>query len=236
MDLKRLQRNMYELHGRSPAQRMALAGFGAVWAALVWWLLLGGGLQTAGAWFAWTWTPGDLPRRACLATALSIYYVRILFTEFVFLNRGVSWSEVLTIVPWIFCIYVLLAATGGQNASALRVTGYMGIALFAVGSWMNSYSEYTRHVWKERVENRARLYTEGLFRYSRHPNYLGDLISFSGLCMISGSWVTVLIPVTMLAGFVFVNVPVLDSHLSEKYGEAFDEYAHQTWKLIPFIY
>jgi len=236
MDLKRLQRDMYELPGHSLVQRMTMAGFGAVWAGLVWWLLLSGGIQTVGAWFGWTWAPGDLPRRVCLATALSVYYVRILFTEFVFLKRGVGWSEVFTIAPWLLCIYALLALAGGRNESALGGPGYVGITLFVAGSWMNSYAEYRRHVWKQRPENRGRLYTEGLFRYLRHPNYFGDLISFSGLCMIAGEWITVLIPVAMLAGFVFVSVPVLDSHLRKKYGKAFDEYAHRTRKLIPFVY
>ena len=76
-----------------------------------------------------------------------------------------SWSEVFTIVPWILCIYVLLSATGGRNAGAFGMTGAIGIVMFAVGSWMNSYAEYARHVWKRRPGNRERLYTEGLFRY-----------------------------------------------------------------------
>ena len=101
---------------------------------------------------------------------------------------------------------------------------------------MNSYSEYARHVWKRQPENRGHLCTEGLFRYSRHPNYLGDLISFSGLCLISGAWVTAAVPLLMLCGFVFVNIPVLDSHLHDRYGDAFDEYARRTRKLVPFVY
>lgn len=40
----------------------------------------------------------------------------------------------------------------------------------------------------------------------------------------------------MLAGFVFVNIPVLDSHLGERYGPEFEEYASRTSKLIPFVY
>ncbi len=236
MNTRELQRSMYELRDPSIAQRLTLAGFGAVWVAVAWWLLFVGGIETAGGWFGWLWRPGDAVRRACLAAALSIYYVRILFTEFVFLERGVSWSEVFTIAPWMLCIYVLLATAGGQNASILGVTGAAGIILFAAGSWMNSYAEYARNVWKQRAENRGRLYTQGLFRYSRHPNYLGDLLSFSGLCLISGAWVTAVIPVMMLAGFVFVNIPVLDSHLREKYGAAFDKYANRTRKLIPFVY
>ncbi len=203
---------------------------------MAWWLLFGGGLETAGGWFGWTWRPGDLVRRACLAAALSIYYVRILFTEFVFLKRGVSWSEVFTIAPWMFCIYVLVAATGGQDVRVLGMTGAIGVALFAAGSWMNCAAEHSRHVWKQRPENRARLYTQGLFRHLRHPNYFGDLISFSGLCFVSAAWVTAVIPVLMLVGFVFVNVPLLDSHLRDKYGEEFYEYASRTRKLIPFMF
>lgn len=231
-----MQRNLYELRDPSVAQRLALASFVGAWLALACWLLFGGGLKTVSGWFGWIWKPGDLARRSCLAAAFSTYFIRILFTEFVFLKRGVSWSEVFTVVPWIFCIYVLLATAGGQNSSTLGVAGALGVALFVVGSWMNSYGEYKRHAWKRRPENRGRLYTEGLFRYLRHPNYFGDLMSFSGLCLIAGSWWTALIPVTMLAGFVFVNVPALDSHLHEKYGAAFDEYASRTRKLIPFVY
>jgi len=227
---------MYEVSSRSLAQRLTLAGCVGLWVALAWWLLLGGGLRTAGAWFGWAWTPGDMARRTCLAVAMTVYYVRILFTEFVFLKRGVSWSEAFTIVPWILCIYVLLAAAGGRNAGVFGAAGFVGAALFLAGSWMNSYAEYARHVWKQRPENRGRLYTEGLFRYARHPNYLGDLLSFSGLCLMAGAWVTAVIPVLMLAGFVFVNIPVLDRHLREKYGSAFDEYAGRTRKLIPFVY
>jgi protein-S-isoprenylcysteine O-methyltransferase Ste14 len=54
--------------------------------------------------------------------------------------------------------------------------------------------------------------------------------------MISGAWVTALIPLAMLAGFVFANIPALDSHLRERYGAEFDAYARRTKKLIPFVY
>jgi protein-S-isoprenylcysteine O-methyltransferase Ste14 len=233
---RKLQRDMCELRGASMAQRTVLAACGAACVAIAWWLLFGGGIETVGSWLGRTWVPGDVARRACLAAALSIYYVRILFTEFVFLKRGVSWSEVFTIAPWMLCIYLLLGIEGGRDPEPLGLVAVIGIVLFLFGSWMNSYAEYARHLWKRLPENRGRLYTQGLFRYSRHPNYLGDLISFSGICLISGAWVTAVIPVLMLVGFVFVNVPVLDSHLHDHYGAAFDDYARHTRKLIPFLY
>ncbi|MGH9430714.1 MAG: DUF1295 domain-containing protein [Terriglobia bacterium] len=234
--MRELQRNMYELTGTSRAQRITLAVMVGLWVALAWWLLLGGGIQMARAWFGWIRGSGDIARRICLATAFSIYYIRILFTEFVFLKRGVSWSEVFSIAPWALFIFLLLGIAGGTNRDALGAAGVMGVVLFVVGSWMNSHAEYARHVWKQRSENTGKLYTQELFRYSRHPNYLGDLISFSGLCLISGEWLTAVIPVLMGAGFVFVNIPALDSHLHDHYGPAFDEYARRTRKLIPFVY
>lgn len=234
--MRELQRSMYELSDPSKAQRMALAGIVGVWLVLAWWLLLGPGLRIAAAWFEWIGKPGDEIRRICLAVGFSIYYIRILFTEFVFLKRGVSWSEVFTIAPWLLCIVALLAIMGGTNSAPLGWAAAVGMVLFVVGSWMNSYAEYARHVWKSRPENRGQLYTQGLFRFSRHPNYLGDLLSFSGLCLISGAWTTTIIPVLMLIGFVFVNIPVLDAHLRDHYGSAFDDYARRTAKLIPFVY
>ena len=132
--------------------------------------------------------------------------------------------------------FVLLAVAGGTNAARFGTAATVGLVLFVIGSWMNSYAERQRHIWKQRPENRGRLYTAGLFRYSRHPNYLGDLLSFSGLCLVAGRWFTSLIPVLMLCGFVFVNIPTLDRHLRAHYGPAFDEYARRTRKLVPFVY
>ena len=68
------------------------------------------------------------------------------------------------------------------------------------------------------------------------PIYLGDVISYLGLCLISGTWVVLFIPVVTLAGFVFVSIPALDLHLRRRYGDSFDEYAKETAKLVPFVY
>jgi protein-S-isoprenylcysteine O-methyltransferase Ste14 len=231
-----LQEQMYGVIGTSRAQRVTLAFLIACCAGVAWWLLFAGGVATIAVWFGRNWPAGDLVRRASLAAALGIYFVRLLFTEFVFLKRGVSWNEVFTIAPWVFCIFVVLGLAAGTNPRPLGIFGADGIALFLLGSWMNSYAEYQRHVWKQCPDHRGRLFTLGLFRMVRHPNYLGDLISFSGVCLIAGRWFTAFIPLLMLCGFVFVNVPVLDAHLREHYGAEFDEYARKTRKLIPFVY
>jgi hypothetical protein len=236
MPKQSLHQQMYGLTGASKPQRITLAILIACCVAVAWWLLFGGGIASVASWFGRDWTAGDVARRAFLAAGLTIYFVRVLFTEFVFLKRGVSWAEVFTIAPWVFAIYVLLAITGGTNPAALGFVGFDGAVLFLLGSWTNTYAEYQRHVWKQCPDHSGKLFTQGLFRHIRHPNYFGDLLSFSGLCLLTGRWITVIIPVLMLCGFVFVNVPMLDAHLREHYGAAFDEYARKTRKLIPFVY
>ena len=228
--------DIYAEQGRAIGQRVAIAAAVGAWVAVTWWLLFGGGVGFVGGWLGKQWNPGDEMRRLVLAVALTVYFVRLLFTQFVFLKRAVSWSEAGMIVAWVLCIFLLLSLAGGTNSSPILTLGIAGAILFVLGSWMNSYAEYERQVWKRRPENQGRPYTLGLFRYSRHPNYLGDLISFSGLCLIAGRWITVSIPLGMLAGFVFANIPMLDAHLHEHYGDAFDQYAARTRKLIPFVY
>jgi steroid 5-alpha reductase family enzyme len=235
MNKEKSRTDLYATYGKSVAQRVALTMAVGACTGLAWWLLLGG-TGFVGAWLGRSWTPGDDARRMCLAVMLTAYFVRLLLTQFVFLKRAVGWREVLMIAPWVLCIYLLLAMAGGTNAAPFSVVAGVGAVLFLGGSWMNSYAEYARNVWKRQPENREHLYTLGLFRYSRHPNYLGDLISFSGLCLVSGRWITIVIPSIMLAGFLFSNIPMLDSHLHDHYGAAFDEYAARTSKLIPFVY
>jgi protein-S-isoprenylcysteine O-methyltransferase Ste14 len=229
-------KDIYAVRGSCVAQRTFLTVAIGLCVAMAWWLLLGRGIPVIGPSVGWTWSPGSEARRLCLAIALSIYFVRLLFTQFVFLKRAVSWSEAGMIAPWVLCIYLLLSFAASTNPTPFGTASAAGVLLFLLGSWMNSYTEYERHNWKQLAENRGRLYTLGLFRYVRHPNYFEDLISFSGLCLIAGRPITILIPLMMLCGFVFANIPMLDAHLHNHYGAEFDEYAERTRKLIPFVY
>jgi protein-S-isoprenylcysteine O-methyltransferase Ste14 len=217
--------SIYNSRHPSRAQRVTLAVLCAIFLAVACWLLTGGGLSRAASWFGLT-----------LAAAFTVYYIRLLFTQFVFLKRGIGWSEALTIAPWLLFIFLLLGIEGATNHTPPGAAFLLGVGLFLGGSWANTYAEFDRNRWKVRPENRGRLYTGGLFRYTRHPNYLGDLLSFSGLCLFAGRWPAAVVPALMLAGFVFVNVPMLDAHLRSHYGDAFDTYAQRTPKLIPFLY
>ena len=236
MARKSMQEKMYGLKSASRAQRAMLAVLFGALVAMAWWLLMARGVTQAGIWLGQAWHEGDSVRRMLLAVGFTVYYGRFLLAGFVFLKRGISWSEVFSIAPWLLVIVLLLSVEGGMNANPAGAAMAIGAGLFVFGSWMNTHAEWARHAWKQQPEHRGRLYTEGWFRWTRHPNYLGDVISFSGMCLIAGAWWTAVIPIVMLAGFVFFNIPILDAHLREHYGPDFEEYARRTKKLVPFVY
>jgi hypothetical protein len=48
--------------------------------------------------------------------------------------------------------------------------------------------------------------------------------------------VTAIVPDLMLAAYIVGNIPMFNSPLHDHYGGEFDEYAHRTCKLVPFLY
>ncbi|MCB1025487.1 MAG: DUF1295 domain-containing protein, partial [Acidobacteria bacterium] len=97
-------------------------------------------------------------------------------------------------------------------------------------------SEYLRKVWKEDPKNSGMLYTEGLFKYSMHINYFGDLMLFTGFSMITHNIFSFVIPLLMFFLFTFVNIPMLDKYLLDRYGKEFEEYRGRTKKFVPYLY
>jgi steroid 5-alpha reductase family enzyme len=52
----------------------------------------------------------------------------------------------------------------------------IGILLYLSGSFINTHSEYYRHAWKLKEENKGRLYAQGLFSLAMHINYSDDIL------------------------------------------------------------
>jgi protein-S-isoprenylcysteine O-methyltransferase Ste14 len=200
------------------------------------WLLVGDGILQLAHFLGVHWPPGDFPRRELLLMCALVYFLRLLLTVFVFLKRRVSWTETLTIVPWVLSIHISFALLGGTNPAPIAWRDWLALALYAFGSYLNTGSEWSRHAWKQRPENQGRLYTQGLFRLARHINYFGDLTLFSGYALLTGRMWAGIVPLLMLSGFVFINIPVLDSHLREKCAADFEPYARRTKKLVPYVY
>ena len=161
-------------------------------------------------------------------------FTRFLATLVVFLRRRIPWEEAFS-VCLAFGLYMvgfpLLARPGDPFWGAELA----GIVLFLAGSLVNTLSEYQRHRFKARSENRGRLYTGGLFSASMHVNYFGDLAWITGYACVTGTVWAFAVPVLLFVFFWFYNIPKLDAHLEERYGEEFREYRRRTRRLIPYL-
>ena len=191
---------------------------------------------TSSMWLKQYQLTGDPLRRILLAACLIIYFGRLQITVWVFQKRSWKWAETITIAILIPLALIAFAWRGGNNQQGVGIVEVIGILLYLAGSYLNTHSEYARHVWKSKAENEGRLYTGGLFRLSMHINYLGDLVLFTGFAMITHRLSMLIIPFFMTANFIFNIIPALDRYLETKYKDEFREYASKTKKLIPLIY
>ncbi len=222
---------MYGTKSSSTAQKLVIVLAEAALIGVSCWVLFGDGLRGVRAFGA---DPSELRNVSLFAFEL-VVFARFFLTLFVFLKRKIPWEETLSI-PMAFGLYLLgfplMARPSSVPFGALEICG---IVLFVVGSFLNTFSEYQRHRWKAREENRGKLYTGGLFAISMHINYFGDLLWVSGFACVTHNAYASLVPAFLFAFFYFFNVPKLDAYLKERYGDSFSAYARRTKKLVPFV-
>ncbi len=190
---------------------------------------------------AFTWLQpyhisGDLVRRILIAACLIVYFLRLQVTVWIFQKRSWTWLETIAITILMTLALFVFARLGGNNPQRVGLVEVIGVFLYLAGSYINTFSEYTRHVWKLKAQNKGRLYTGGLFRFAMHINYLGDIVLFTGLAMIAHRSGLYIIPLAMTLNFIFNIIPLLDRYLEKKYGAEFRDYARRTKKLLPLIY
>jgi len=191
---------------------------------------------TSNTWLKQYRLSGDLARRILIASCLIIYFARLQVTVWVFQKRQWTWLETIAITVLMSFVIYAFARVGGNNKQGVGFVEVIGILLYLSGSYLNTHSEYYRHVWKLKAENKGRLYTKGLFSLTMHINYFGDIVLFTGLAMATHRLSMLVIPLIMTVNFVFFIIPELDKYLEKKYKDEFREYAGKTKKLIPLIY
>ncbi|MEA2066768.1 MAG: methyltransferase [Thermotogota bacterium] len=114
-----------------------------------------------------------------------------------------------------------------------NVWRYLGIAVILTGAFVTFRSK--NQLWNQSTLSNA-LITNGMFRYIRHPQYSGLLISFSGiaLCLFSPFTSFFFLAFSMLG--ILVRVEYREQKMIKEYKELYLEYSRRSNKLIPFIY
>jgi len=117
-----------------------------------------------------------------------------------------------------------------------------GVALRSTGLLIEAVADAQKSSFKARDENRGRFITSGLWRYSRHPNYFGEMLVWWGLFVLAvpfldgAAFAVVAGPVFITLLLLFVSgIPLLERSAEAKYGDdpAYREYKRRTSILVP---
>jgi protein-S-isoprenylcysteine O-methyltransferase Ste14 len=227
---------LYRQTSKSIPQKTVLLILEVLILCISYWILFNNGYQKLMSSFLDVNVTGNKIRHTLLFIFNCIVFMRMLITILYLLRRKMPWEEAISI-PFAFAIYYIgFALTGYKSGSPLGLTDFLGILLFILGSGLNTISELQRDKWKKLPENKGHLYTTGLFKYSVHINYFGDILWVSAYALLTHNWYSVIIPVWLFCFFAFFNAPKLDKYLATKYGNEFEDYRKKTKKLIPFLY
>ena len=179
---------------------------------------------------------GNIYRQIVMFICCFIYFIRFTIGLFVFMQRKISWFEGGPVSVLFFMMFYFFGISAGSHPESIGIIDISGIFLFLFGSYINTLADYQRFSWKRKTENKGRLYTSGLFKYSMHINYFGDAIAYFGLALITYNIVCLCISMGMVVYFIAFEIPMLDEHLNKKYKHEFTEYYRTTKKFIPFVY
>ncbi|MFZ9629878.1 MAG: DUF1295 domain-containing protein [Ilumatobacteraceae bacterium] len=88
-----------------------------------------------------------------------------------------------------------------------------------------------------RTKQPGQVMDRGMWKWSRHPNYFGELcvwwsLWLFGLAASPSWWWTVVGPLALMAMFLFASIPMLDARSAERRPE-FAAYAARTRRLVP---
>jgi protein-S-isoprenylcysteine O-methyltransferase Ste14 len=73
-------------------------------------------------------------------------------------------------------------------------------------------------------EEASRLVTEGPFRLSRNPIYLGDALAYVGVSVLIGSWWPLLVLPAVLLAMLRLVITREEEYLATRFGAAYAAY------------
>lgn len=142
---------------------------------------------------------------------------------------------------WVLLIpYFLVVAQGGGDWSALS---WIGLLVWGGGFVVETIADLQKYRFTHNPAHKNQWITSGLWRYSRHPNYFGEILVWIGLYLfalphigLAGIIFGVLSPVFITVLLLFVSgIPPLEKSADKRWGNLADyqEYKRQTSILIP---
>ncbi len=129
---------------------------------------------------------------------------------------------------------VMLAAH--TSNTTLSGYSYAGVTIWLIGFYFQAVGDYQLMVFLKRRTSAQEIMQTGLWKYTRHPNYFGEIMMWWGIYIIvlplPGSGWFVISPLLITYLLLYVSgIPLLE----KKYrgNAAFDDYKKRTSPLVP---
>ncbi len=155
-----------------------------------------------------------------------IWWLRSYFQ--VFLLQGV--------LLWIISA-PLLAAQFQARPDRLIILDFLGALVWLIGFFFESVGDYQLSRFIKNPDNKGKIMTDGVWRYTRHPNYFGDSAQWWGYYLIAaaaGGWWTIFSPMIMTLFLLKVSgVALLEKTMQTRPG--YQEYMQRTSAFVPWF-
>ncbi len=142
---------------------------------------------------------------------------------------------------WLLLLPAALAAQHQQ--AGLHTLTLVGLVVWAIGFLLETTADLQKYRFSQQPKNKNTWIDSGVWRYSRHPNYFGEILVWIGLylCALqalttSGKIVSVLSPLFIMALLLFVSgIPILEKSADKRWGSdpKYKQYKKRTSVLIP---
>lgn len=138
------------------------------------------------------------------------------------------------LILYVFLTPVLLSLN--SPTSSLHWINWVGIILFIIGFLFESIADEQLRKFKAKPESKGKLMTTGLWSWSRHPNYFGEVLQWWGIWLLvvdlPWGWVTIISPLGVTYLILKVSgVSMLEDLMKSRPG--YKEYAARTSEFIP---
>jgi steroid 5-alpha reductase family enzyme len=128
----------------------------------------------------------------------------------------------------------LAAITSGAKAD-LGVVGVLGLAIWLIGFGMETISDSQKTTFKNDPNNTGKFIDVGLWAWSRHPNYFGEITLWTGMALLAlpalqgWQYLTLVSPVFVTILLTRVSgLPMLEARADKKWGGQADYEAYKS--------
>lgn len=139
-----------------------------------------------------------------------------------------------------YCIAIPVSFTPyGRLTWGQPIWLVLGLTLIVAGIWIRTSAMRTLasfFTYAVEIQAQHRLVEAGMYRFVRHPAYLGQLLVFLGIGLALANWIS-LLGLALPIGLAFSRrIAVEERALFQHFGEAYEAYRGRSWRLIPWLY